>query len=184
MRCPLCHLINPDSAVRCDCGYEFANRGMNDVPVKVPIQKTSVLLLLLLNTVTCGIYYPIWFLRKRNELNNLNSGEKLNSSVFIVAIVLFSTNLLLAIMTGFLEGIGESIQHRDLFVVAKTLDRFSRFLHLVAAIALLMQCFRVRRILADHFKGISFSAVGTFFFQIFYLQYKINRLQIDSRILR
>jgi hypothetical protein len=29
MKCPRCKLINPDTAVRCDCGYDFAGATMN-----------------------------------------------------------------------------------------------------------------------------------------------------------
>lgn len=28
LRCPNCNLINPDSALRCDCGYDFPSQTM------------------------------------------------------------------------------------------------------------------------------------------------------------
>ena len=30
MNCPTCGLINPDTALRCDCGYDFASREVKD----------------------------------------------------------------------------------------------------------------------------------------------------------
>jgi hypothetical protein len=50
------------------------------------------------------------------------------------------------------------------------------------AIAMIVQAFKVRRILRDHFNGylkqnIYWSGVMVFFFNFYYLQYKINRLR-------
>ena len=30
MTCPTCNLINSDSAIRCDCGYDFRYRSVQD----------------------------------------------------------------------------------------------------------------------------------------------------------
>jgi len=56
----------------------------------------------------------------------------------------------------------------------------ARSLLYLAGILLLVQCFKVRLIFNEHFnvylkRDISFSKAATFFFQLFYLQYKINR---------
>jgi len=52
----------------------------------------------------------------------------------------------------------------------------------IIGIILIVQGFKVRRIFINHFNSqlqgeISFSGVATFFFHIYYLQYKINRLK-------
>lgn len=30
MKCPYCGLINPETALRCDCGYDFAPKQMKE----------------------------------------------------------------------------------------------------------------------------------------------------------
>jgi len=144
-----------------------------------------VLLLIFLTFITVAIYYPLWFLRRRSALNSLQSRDKLNTGVFVVAIVLFSVGLLLMLMSGALEGFGEGLGRRDLVAVSKGLEGFAQFLNLVAGIALLIQSFKVRRMLTEHLavrtgQPVSFSGLGTFFFQILYLQHKINRILAGS----
>jgi len=145
------------------------------------LERTSVILVVLLSFLTVAIYYPVWFLRRRRALNGLRARDKLNAGVFVVAIVLFSVGLLLMLVAGSLEGFGEGLDRRDLLAVSKGLEGFAQFLNLVAAIALLIQCFKVRRMLTEHVQArtghtVSLSGPATFFLQIFYLQYKINRI--------
>jgi tetratricopeptide (TPR) repeat protein len=121
-------------------------------------EKMSVPLLVLLVAVTLGFYYPIWFLKRRNALNRLRSTEKIGSGVFIFAIVTISIGCLIPWLSD--------------------VENIEKIFVLVAGIPLLIQCFKVRRILHEHFNPSSevetISAVATFFFQIYYLQYKIN----------
>jgi len=81
--------------------------------------------------------------------------------------------LLFAFISGVIEAVGDMNTAGGLGVLSSILD-------LVAGITLLVQSFKVRRIFNDHFnvylkRNIPFSGVATFFFQIYYLQYKINR---------
>jgi hypothetical protein len=89
------------------------------------------------------------------------------------------------LMSGALEGFGEGLGQRDLIAVSKGLEGFAQFLNLVAGIALLIQSFKVRRMLTEHLAArtgqpVSFSGPGTFFFQILYLQHKINGILAAS----
>jgi GYF domain 2/Domain of unknown function (DUF4234) len=121
------------------------------------LKKTNVLLMIFLTIITAGIYQAIWFLRRRDAINSLQSKEKLNTGVFVFVIVLYSISLGLLLA-----------------------DVNAHLLDCIAGITLLVQCFKTRRILNEHFntylkRDMSFSGIATFFFTIFYLQYKINR---------
>jgi hypothetical protein len=131
--------------------------------------------MIILTVITAGIYWPIWFMTRRKAINTMQSREKLGSGVFVFAIALFVISLLVAISAGVLERVGGEL------LLTKGLQAFSGIMHAVAAAAVLVQSFKVRRIFNEHFnthlrQGISFSGVATFFFIIYYLQYKINRL--------
>lgn len=47
MKCPTCRLINPDTALRCDCGYDFQSgkmeRPYHDVKTPMPAWIVAVL---------------------------------------------------------------------------------------------------------------------------------------------
>jgi len=129
------------------------------------LPKMNVFLLIVLSSVTLAIYIPVWFLRRRDWLNSLSTTEKLGSVLPIVVLVIYCISLLLL-----------------LFMPDETLsDTIDSLISLIGGIITLVLAFSVRRILIEHFKdklgmNISFSGVATFFFTIWYLQYKINRL--------
>jgi hypothetical protein len=119
------------------------------------------------------LYNPIWFLIKRRGLNELQSSIKIGLVTPIFLIVIWSIQLLFQFTSGFAEGLGyiES---------AEVLNIIAGILSLIGEIILIVLNFRVRRIFIEHFnvylrRDIKFSGIATFFFGIFYLQYKINR---------
>ncbi len=131
------------------------------------IRRTPVLLVLLLSVLTLGIYLPIWFLRRRQEINSLDAPDKLAPGAFVFVIIAYSTTLLLLVFTA--DGGGA----------------LGRLIDLIASIVIVVQCFAVRRILDCHFnvvleQNVYFSAVLTFLLGILYLQYMINRLRYDK----
>jgi len=188
MYCPKCGKENTDTATFCrTCGNRLSaqasivQEAVGNLPhSNTELKKTSVVLLIFLTIITFGIYYPVWFLRKRNGVNNLQSKEKLGSGVFVFSIAVFSISLFVTLLSGAMEGLAEGLGEMDFMLIAKGLDSFSIILDSVAGITLLVQCFKVRRIFNEHFnthlqRGISFAGAATFFFQIYYLQYKMNR---------
>ena len=77
VNCPNCNLVNPDTAARCDCGYDFTTKEMavsylhgnqGDSAPPHEIKRTSVLLVILFVIITAGIYYPAWFLHQKEGL--------------------------------------------------------------------------------------------------------------------
>jgi hypothetical protein len=146
-----------------------------------PLADAGVFAMCLLTLLTAGLYQPIWFLIRRKALNNLHSQEKLG--VWPIAVVLA------ALVASLCLPIIGSLKWGSWVEVENTFPPLHPFILLVAGVIIVVQCFKVRRILLDHLAprqegmfsaGIrlqheeSFSRMGTFFFGIFYLQHKIN----------
>jgi len=148
-----------------------------------PLADAGIFGMCLLTLLTAGLYAPIWFLIRRRALNSLRSREKLRVLPIAAALAGLVTSLCLSIL-------GRS-RWGSWIASDNALLALARGISLVAGLTLVVQCFKVRRILLDHLAprqeamfsaGIrmqheeSFSRMGTFFFGIFYLQYKINSM--------
>jgi hypothetical protein len=147
------------------------------------LEDSSVFGIVLLTLLTGGIYQPIWFMSRRKALNSLYSPEKLGMGALSVALAGYITNLCLAFVGTFKWGSWVEMEN--------ALGAVQPSIWLIASIIVIVQCFKVRRILLDHLAppqeglfsaSIRFqyddllSRMGTFFLGIFYLQYKINGL--------
>ncbi len=157
-------------------------RALRGIVTNQEIKKTPVILTIFFEIITAGIYSPCWYLSRRDQINELHSNEKLGKGVFIFAIVTFVISLVLVLVSGILEGMGEELGNAEFLALAKDLADIEPLFVLIAAITLLVQCFKVRRIFRKHFnehlgRNIPFSGFATFFFQFSYLQYKINRFE-------
>lgn len=128
------------------------------------LQRRNVLLVFFLALITGGIYVPVWFLKQREAINDLNSNESLNDLPFIITIMLCTVSLTLTIS---LEFIMDPVLHKSVEITTSLLNS-------VGGIITLVMSFKVRRIFYQHFNEQS-SATATFFFTIYYLQYKINK---------
>ncbi len=165
-------------------------------------KRRRVWLLSLLTIITHGIFVPVWFLRIRKLINGLPSTEKLGRSAFVFLILVFIASLasnILAVLLNISASIDINIK---LLITERTspypynqMMRFPCreiigsvpmvfvFITLLSGyIIALVQSFKVKRILAHHFnhvlnKNITFSGIMIFFFNIMYLQYKINKLK-------
>ena len=185
VQCPRCGVYHPESAQRCDCGYDFTSGEVkaSDLLTEADrqsskLKRRSISRMLLLTVVTGGFYYPFWFLLRQHDINSLNAKEKLQSFPFVVAIAL------LAFSVGF------SVWASNVEAAAEMYEGAARLADLAAYILLLVQSFKVRRIFEAHLHAdlgqlsdtphlrhsqSSLSGVAVFFLQIFYLQYVINR---------
>ena len=163
--CSKCGKENTESALFCaTCGNNLStsNPGqINSVNQEVfEFKKVNILLVILYSVISFGIYLPVWFLKRRDAINKLQSTQKLGKGIFIFVIIAYAMNIALVLLSAY---------------------TISKWISIVAAIILIVQAFKVRRILNDHFnvylkKDIKFSGPATFFFNIWYLQYKINKL--------
>ena len=129
--------------------------------------------------LTFGVYYPIWFLRRRSALNRLDSPRKLPAWPFVIIIAWFVFQAGVAIAAGG-DPPRQPFSERTVLVL--------NFVQFAIAILMLVQSFTTKDILEDHLAGpedhvpnallvetVKLSGLLTFFFQIFYLQYVINR---------
>lgn len=125
------------------------------------LQKTSVIVVILLSIITLGLYPIIWFWRNKEGLNALGLQEKL-------------TDVPLALVT--IAGVAGTVL--NLFT-----DIRSDFFDAFYGIGLIVLSFKVKNMLGTRYKGSTqFSGVATFFLTILYLQYKINQLPADPGV--
>ncbi len=184
MYCPNCGEENNDTAMFCaECGAELPHQQISETQAitETPVfKKVPVIVTILLTIITLGFYIPYWFLSRLKTINELQSEKKLSSGMIIVAIILFIAAFISAMVSGFMEVIDDGPTS-----VSNIFDKLSTILNLAGNIMLIIRAFEVRRILRDHYNGylkqnITLSGVGsglaTFFFGVWYLQYKINRL--------
>jgi hypothetical protein len=187
-RCQSCGAaLRPDDAFCASCGApaigatpRIAAGRPDSGPV---IWRTNVLLMVVLTIATLGVYYPYWFLSRRPLLNMLRSPERVEVWPFACAIVLLVANAAIALRTpGPAEG---------------TADPLALLVELAFGLTLLVQCFKVRRMLASHLGdrvpppgqrtppeawAATLSSMAVFFFGIFYLQHIINTRFPNERI--
>jgi hypothetical protein len=150
-------------------------------PSDTGLKRRSVWLMVLLFIVTLGIYYPVWFWRRRKGLNRLDSPKKLELWPIAVFSVYFVVGSLMGLLGNPYEIFGDAV----ILLVGVRLG---------IGIMMIIQCFRIKDIIEDHAQGpdeaphdemfrppVKLSGLMTFFFSIFYLQYAINRYVIDAR---
>jgi len=149
------------------------------------LKRRSVIVMIVLSIFTLGLYYPIWFLRRRAALNQLDSPRKLQLWPFLVVLAWLVFHLIVSIAAG-------SAPREQAINAGGAL--LLSLVQLAVAILMLVQSFFTKDILEDHLAGpgdqvsspmftntVKLSGVMTFLFQIFYLQYVINRHILASK---
>ncbi len=146
----------------------------NSSSVDITSIKHSVLKIVILTVITFFFYPPVWILKVRPTVNRLNSNRKISATIPVVFLVIATIYLIAAFFEGGIEGISPGS------VYVSYLSTFSSYLFyllIIGNIAILLLCFKIRRILLDHYgPNLNISALATFFLEIFYLQHKINKL--------
>jgi hypothetical protein len=130
------------------------------------LKRRSVIVAILFTFLSFGLYYPIWFIRRRTALPLWPVALSLVVFVADTAI-------------GFVAGLTQ-----DPTVLDPQTDLVLTVVRLVSGILMIWLCFVTKDILEDHItddgSGMfvsrqSLSGLKTFFFGIFYLQHVINR---------
>jgi hypothetical protein len=143
----------------------------------------SVVVVILLTFITCGVYAPIWFLQRRAFLNALDSSEKkISDGLVISALVAWSISLVITLVA-IVAILGEFDE--GFWAWSSPMDGIDRLISFAGGIMLLMLSFRAKNRIAQHMlrmgHHVPMSGLATFLLQIYYLQYKINQLpeQVD-----
>ena len=141
---------------------------------RTALRQRSVIVMILLTIVTLGVYYPMWFLRRRAAFNQLDSPRKLHVWPFAVALAFAAVRFVVAITSG--PRAPEA-----------SVDFLLSVAQLAVAILIVVQCFFIKTILEDHLVAPGSDRIGHFsdnsaelsglmtvFFSIYYLQHVIN----------
>ena len=146
------------------------------------LKHRSVWLVVVFLFITFGLYYLIWFFRRRPGLNRLDSPTKLELWPLVVAAVFFGAQFVLGLVAG-----TEPLPN----VIGQTGNLVMMVLQLVIGIGLVVQSFRVKDIIQDHASPrpdpeqrfadqVKLSGVMTFFFSVIYLQWAINKYVVGN----
>jgi hypothetical protein len=150
-----------------------------DLELAGRLKHRSVLVMIGLTIVTLGIYYPVWFFRRRSALNQLDSPKKLQLWPLITFSAVFAVEMIVSVAA-------EPLTLEEAFgllpVVVLTLARYA------TGILMIVQGFRVKDMLEDHLtpptdgsvpmlfnERVQLSGLATFFLSIYDLQYSINK---------
>jgi uncharacterized protein DUF4234 len=145
------------------------------------LKRRSVWLMILFTFVTFGLYYLIWFFRRRPGLNRLDSPSKLPLWPLLSLAAWWVVQLVVAIVTG-----DRPIEDVLGGAVAIALFVFQ----FAIGITMIVQCVKVKNMIEDHAappagssmfaEHVQLSGIMTFFFSIFYLQWAINRYVLPA----
>ena len=125
----------------------------------IGFKRIHVIIMILLRVVTFGVYYSAWLLLRAKSFNELDSKTKLKTGVFVFILIVEALSCIFVFIGA---------------TVSSTALGFSELCIVVGFIVIEVQCFKMRRILNEHF-SVHLSGPGTFFFTIYYLQYRINK---------
>ena len=137
------------------------------LPLYPGLKKRSIILMIALQVVTLGLYWPIWILLTRRGLNNLHADTKVGVVGSTVILVFHLSYVML------LVGLVDPL----IFAAATGINPGLTPTIAVSGVATLILAFRIKHILEEHLSyrtGGRLSAVFTFVFWFFYLQHVIN----------
>ncbi|MBB2481865.1 DUF4234 domain-containing protein [Bacillus sp. APMAM] len=136
-------------------------------------KKVNIFLVIFLSIITVGIYIGYWFLNRKKDIKQLREQNYIPFKWWYVFTIFLSVSLLYQIFGGvFLTELGLSF--------FDSLDVIFSFFFLAI---LYYSVFRLRDLLEDEFDEENFNFILLVLFHIWYMQYKINRLDKAGRAL-
>jgi len=146
------------------------------------LKHRSVWLMIVFLVISFGVYYVIWFFRRRAGLNRLDSSRKLPMWPLLLWAAFFGVQFVLGLVAG----------SRPLpEVIGAVGDGVLTLFQFVVGITMIVQSFAVKDIIQDHatpppdpdqrfVEQVQLSGLMTFFFSIFYLQWAINKYVVGA----
>ena len=142
----------------------------------------SLWLMIVFLLISFGLYYLIWFFRRRPGLNRLDSPRKLAMWPLLLAVAFFGAQFVVGLVAG-----SEPVPD----VIGPVGNGVLTLFQLVVGITLVIQCFAIKDIIQDHatpppdpdqrfVEHVQLSGVMTFFFSIFYLQWAMNKYVVGA----
>jgi hypothetical protein len=146
------------------------------------LKQRRVVVMIVFMLISFGLYYPIWWFRRRAGLNRLNSPKKLAAWPLILLAALFVVQVGLGLVAG-PTPLEQVIGDGGALLVA--------VFQLAIGILMIVQAFRVKDMIEDHatpeadsgpfIARVELSGLMTFFFSVFYLQWAINRYVVGTQ---
>jgi len=156
-------------------------------PEKVP-QKKSVILLVFLSIITLGIYPAIWYIKRAPELNDLHTEKQIGKGLtktYATFAILLIISIAIFYLFPRLTNMGGATPEDIILTTSLSLIGLSALLSFIIAIILAFKTRAILNLALDK-KGIQRkpSILFTIIFNMFYLQYEINRILDDKEMER
>jgi heme/copper-type cytochrome/quinol oxidase subunit 2 len=152
-------------------------------PASHGLKRRSVLVMIVFIIITFGVYYLVWWFRRRPGLNRLNSPRKLALWPLLMVLTLWVIQFALAFVRELNPG--------EPVIGGTGGELFVTLFQLAVGIVMIVQAFKVKDMIEDHAapeeqsgpgfaEHVKLSGLMTFFFSIFYLQWAINRYVVGK----
>lgn len=150
-----------------------------------PIKKAPVILTIIFDFVTGGIYSASWFLMRQQGFNQISKSKKLGIAIPIICLIMFVLNLMFSGAGGAIAEIAEATGDNGLVNLAHQIEMICKALAYVGSFLLLVPSFKAKSMIEGYLKkkdpfALSLSGAATFFFRIYYLQYRINKIHKET----
>ncbi|MCA1066568.1 DUF4234 domain-containing protein [Rossellomorea sp. AcN35-11] len=130
-------------------------------------KKTNLFFLIPISIMTFGIYYAYWFISRKNSFNKINPKNRIPSRWWKFFLVFTIISLLYdLIKESLFTGYGIAV-----------LDSYDLIISFYFVGCLYYSIFRAREMIEEHVEERVFKPWLLVLFNVWYLQFKINRLE-------
>jgi hypothetical protein len=130
----------------------------------MPHPKISIGVMILASVLTLGLYQGIWVIRRAREMNRMPGGPKIGmlGPIILLSATIFGAYVIIYGLFGYVSS------------TWNTLNSAERGVNIVVALVATWTAMNMRRKLESY--GATTNALLCFLLNIYYIQYKINRL--------